>query len=54
MTDQTLNRRRLLRNAGATALGDHLRRHPVARLHLLLSHFHHDHLIGLHEGNPDR
>lgn len=33
--------------SGAAALGQHLLEHPVARLHLLLSHFHHDHVTGL-------
>lgn len=33
--------------SGAAALGEHLRQKPVARLHLLLSHFHHDHTAGL-------
>lgn len=33
--------------SGAAALGEHLRDNPVRRVHLLLSHFHHDHLMGL-------
>jgi phosphoribosyl 1,2-cyclic phosphodiesterase len=33
--------------SGAAALGQHLLQKPVARLHLLLSHFHHDHVTGL-------
>lgn len=32
---------------GAAALGATLAREPVRRLHILLSHFHHDHLAGL-------
>lgn len=33
--------------SGAAALGEHLSRHPFRRIHLLLSHFHHDHVMGL-------
>jgi ribonuclease BN (tRNA processing enzyme) len=33
--------------SGAAALGEALRKAPVRRLHVLLSHFHQDHLMGL-------
>lgn len=33
--------------SGAAALGESLRENPVRRIHLLLSHFHHDHVMGL-------
>lgn len=33
--------------SGAAALGESLREKPVRRIHLLLSHFHHDHVMGL-------
>jgi len=33
--------------SGATALGDHLRANPVRHVRILISHFHHDHLVGL-------
>lgn len=33
--------------SGATALGEHLRAQPVRHVHVLISHFHHDHLVGL-------
>ncbi len=33
--------------SGATALGEYLRGHPARSVRLLVSHFHHDHLMGL-------
>lgn len=33
--------------SGATALGEYLRAQPVRHVYLLISHFHHDHLVGL-------
>lgn len=33
--------------SGATALADHLRANPVRHVRVLISHFHHDHLVGL-------
>jgi phosphoribosyl 1,2-cyclic phosphodiesterase len=33
--------------SGAAALGESLRENPVRHIHLLLSHFHHDHVMGL-------
>lgn len=33
--------------SGATALGEHLRANPARHVRVLISHFHHDHLVGL-------
>ncbi len=33
--------------SGATALGEYLRANPVRHVRVLISHFHHDHLVGL-------
>ncbi len=33
--------------SGAAALGAYLGQNPVRRIHILLSHFHHDHILGL-------